>query len=378
MAAPTVGATATIARTLASDLLKLSKHKLSALVAFTAGAGYLCRVETLDPPTSSLSTDSSSSSTISTSSSFTQKGSLPRGLAATTVGTFLTAACANTLNQLYERVSDSAMARTRGRPLPSGRLPPRAAAAFALASGLSGLALLTHETNPVATGLAGANIALYAGVYTPLKAISPVCTWVGAVVGALPPLLGWAAASGGDLWSMREAGGWALASWLFVWQIPHFHALAVLLRADYRAAGLRMLAVSDPVSNARWAHWMALAMLPVGPAVASAGVVSAPFVFEATAMSWWMVRGASALVANPTCPVAARSLFKASISQLPICMGFLLLHRIPYPDADAVREEEPEPIQEIRLHHPWEVFAPFPFLPVPIGPPAVVLERTDR
>lgn len=350
--------------TLPQDLLKLSKYRLSALVALTATAGYALRHE--DPPDTP-----------------TPPSIYYRKLTAVTVGTWLTAACANTLNQIYERRTDALMTRTRLRPLPAARIPLAAAVAFAAATGLSGTAILASETNSTATGLAVANIALYAGVYTPLKRISTMNTWVGAVVGAIPPMLGWAAASNGSLSGERERGAWALGAYLFLWQIPHFHALAVVSRRDYAAAGLRMLAVADPVRNAMWARVTGAMVLPCGMLFVGAGVADPIFAWQAGVLGLWMYRGAVRMAGNPTSVEAARPLFKASIFHLPACLALLLANRVEY------GREVPERVGiigrgdriecgEVRFHQPWEVIAPFPFLPVPVGVPAVVLERPER
>lgn len=356
------------------DLLKLSKYRLSALVALTAGAGYALRHE--QPDQNSLQETNPPASPFW------------RPLAAVTAGTWLTAACANTLNQMYEIHSDALMARTRLRPLPAGRIKLVHAALFAAATGAAGLGLLAAETNQTATGIAAANIALYAAVYTPLKPLSTVNTWVGAVVGALPPMLGWAAASRGELTGERERGAWAFASLLFLWQIPHFHALAVVSRADYAAGGLKMLAVTDPVRNALWARITAAAMVPIGLTFSATGVTSPVFAWEAAALGMWMYKGAGRMAANPTTIAAAKPLFRASIFHLPVTMALLLAHHVPYEDSRQVlydrQQQQQYTVQsrvaesEVRFHHPWEIMAPFPFLPVPMGVPAVVIERNDR
>lgn len=340
---------------LGRDLLKLSKYRLSGLVAFTAGVGYVVRYDPKDAPAHDYY----------------------RGLAATTTGTWLAAACANTLNQMYEIRSDALMARTRLRPLPSGRLGLAQAACFAAATGLSGVLMLKHETNDVTAGLAAANIFLYAGVYTPLKAISTINTWIGAVVGALPPMHGWAAASGGKLFGDRERGAWALGSMLFLWQIPHFHALAVMSRADYAAGGLKMLAVTNPTANAAWARITAAAMIPIGGLFTMSGVASGVFGWEAALLGWWMYRGATRLGTAPSSVAAARPLFKASITHLPVSLSLLMAHRLPY-GAQSSDQQQHAQTTELRFHQPWEIMAPFPFLPVPCGVPAVVMERPER
>ena len=196
---------------------------------------------------------------------------LSPGLALTTLGVFGTSACANALNQLREIDRDGRMARTKNRPLPSGRCGPEAAAVFATAAGGGGAACLA-TLDPFAAALAVGNIALYAGAYTSMKPRSEWNTWVGAVVGAAPPLIGWAAA-GGSLWGPNDAAHAAalaaadfgtpaaalaaelaatpaepylLAGALYLWQFPHFFALAWVHKTDYARGGYAMVPVRDP------------------------------------------------------------------------------------------------------------------------------------
>lgn len=340
------------------DLLKLSKYRLSGLVAITSAAGFIARA---DPD------DSDPECQRIASTAYT------RTLLATTAGTWLAAASANTLNQLYEIRTDALMPRTRLRPLPTARLRPAHALAFAALTGVTGLSVLLHETNPVTTAIAAANIALYAAVYTPLKPISTANTWVGAIVGALPPIHGWAAASNGRLSGHRERGALAFGSLLFLWQIPHFHALAVVAREDYARGGLKMLAVSNPVANAAWARVTAAIMVPIGSLFSFTGVSSGAFGWEAAALAWWMYRGAVRLEKSPTSIPAARNLFRASIVYLPITLAMMLAHRVPY-QQPVQQPVQTHPAKELRFYHPWQIMAPFPFLPVPCGVPAVVLE----
>ncbi|CAI5973248.1 unnamed protein product [Closterium sp. NIES-65] len=218
---------------------ELSKTRLSLLVVATAAAGFVM-------------------------------GSDDRvdwaGLGWTSLGTFLAAASANTWNQVYEVANDALMKRTRGRPLPAGRMTRQHAIAWGLLTGASGLAILATQTNSMTAGLGAANIALYAGVYTPLKQLHIANTWVGAVVGAIPPLMGWAAASGG-----LDAGAAVLAGALYLWQMPHFLALAWLCRKDYAAGGYRMLSLADPTGRRTAAAALrnCCYMLPLGLAAVS-------------------------------------------------------------------------------------------------------------
>ena len=146
----------------------------------------------------------------------------------TSLGTFLCSASANTFNQVFEVRNDGCMARTMRRPLPSGRCSRRHAAAFGVAAGLAGVLLLREKTNDLTARLGACNIGLYALCYTPLKQVHWLNTWVGAVVGAVPPLMGWAAAR-----DALEPQAMVLAAALYFWQMPHFMALAWMARDDY-------------------------------------------------------------------------------------------------------------------------------------------------
>ncbi len=152
------------------------------------------------------------------------------------LGTALTGGGAGALNHAAERHHDARMARTASRPLPAGRLGVRQAVAFALVSVALGAVALALTTNALTTGLALATVALYVGVYTPLKRRTVHNTLVGAIPGALPALGGAAAATGS-----LDAVGWSLFAILYLWQLPHFYALAWMFREDYREGGFRML-----------------------------------------------------------------------------------------------------------------------------------------
>src|SRR5689334_25427819 len=160
---------------------------------------------------------------------------------AAVVGTALVAGGAAVLNQLYERDTDALMRRTRMRPLPAGRVIPADAGIFGSVLSAAGLALLAARTNWLAAALALATLVVYLAVYTPMKRRTPAATLVGAVPGALPALIGWTAAHGSV-----SAGGLSLFAIVFLWQIPHFMAIAWLYREDYGNAGFPMLPVIDP------------------------------------------------------------------------------------------------------------------------------------
>lgn len=145
------------------------------------------------------------------------------------------------LNQYIERDLDARMLRTRNRPLPTGRLKPKEALLFGIVMCLLALISLSIWVNPLSAMLGGITLSSYLFVYTPLKRRTPYCTLVGAIPGAMPPLLGWAAARG-----QLNVEGWALFSILFLWQFPHFHSIAWLYRDDYSRADIRVWPVVDP------------------------------------------------------------------------------------------------------------------------------------
>jgi protoheme IX farnesyltransferase len=147
---------------------------------------------------------------------------------------------ANTINQIYEKDLDKLMKRTAQRPLPLGILTVTEAWVFTLVLGALGLAVLAYCFNPLAAALSLISLILYGFIYTPLKQLSPICVFVGAIPGGLPPFIGWVAATNaitGD----ASVGGWVLFGIQFMWQFPHFWAIAWVLDDDYRAAGFKML-----------------------------------------------------------------------------------------------------------------------------------------
>ena len=158
----------------------------------------------------------------------------------TLIGTALVAAGTNALNQYVERDLDAQMHRTRRRPLPAGHISPRAALLFSWAIALIGTIYLAIAVNWLTAFLGAFTLTSYVFVYTPLKRISTACTLIGAIPGAIPPLMGWAAATGS-----LAAGGWILFAILFLWQLPHFMAISWMYREDYGRAGFAMLSVRD-------------------------------------------------------------------------------------------------------------------------------------
>ena len=181
-------------------------------------------------------------------------------LAATLGGTALSAAGAAALNQWWERAHDARMKRTRERPLPAGRMTASDALLAGLVLSVSGVLCLALFANPLAAGLAATTIIFYILIYTPLKRVTTLNTIIGAVPGALPPLIGWTAARGSI-----NAEGLTLFAILFLWQMPHFLAIAWLYREDYAQAGFKMLSEDDESGavTGRQAFLYALALLAV-------------------------------------------------------------------------------------------------------------------
>ncbi len=162
----------------------------------------------------------------------------------TVCGTALVACGAAALNQLLEREYDAKMLRTQDRPLPSGRMRPETVRNFGVACALLGLSQLAIGANPMSAAIGAITLATYLFIYTPLKRVSWLNTMVGAVPGALPPMIGWAAAQGELTWA-----GWSLFGIILFWQIPHFLAIAWLYRDEYAKAGFVMLPNVDPTGN---------------------------------------------------------------------------------------------------------------------------------
>jgi protoheme IX farnesyltransferase len=237
------------------------------------------------------------------------------------LGTGLVAAGASALNMVVEREHDARMPRTRNRPLPAGRLRPAEAALFGGACGVAGLLVLLLLTTPLACALAGLTLLSYVFVYTPLKRLTTLNTHVGAVPGALPALVGWAAVDG-----TLAPPAFALFLVVYLWQVPHFLSIAWIYRADYEQGGFKMLPSADPDGSAtgRQAVLGALALLPVSlwPALSGAGGI----VYAAGAVllgGWFLWRALGFALVRTTS--TARLLMRASLVYLPALLGLLAL-----------------------------------------------------
>lgn len=297
-----------------------------------------------------------------------------------TTGTGLCSASANALNMLYEPATDAQMSRTRNRPLVRNLLSSRAALLFALGCGTVGSAALYWGVNPTVAFLGAANIVLYAGVYTPMKRLSWLNTWVGALVGGIPPLMGWAAAAGESATedgTFREllfngadaAGGWLLAALLFAWQFPHFMALSWSIRDEYRAAGLRMLSWVNPARNGRVALRYSLVFIPICVGLCAAGVTEWTFAATSLPANVWLVREAWRFWRLEGHGGSARGLFWASVWHLPAVMGLALLQKKGMWQR-VWRSIMGEPEEEEELE--WEdVEDEVELVPIPVPVPAV-------
>jgi protoheme IX farnesyltransferase len=219
-----------------------------------------------------------------------------------------------------ERDIDARMKRTRERPLPAGRMSPRDALLFGLLFSLAGIAILGLFTNLRAAFLAFATIAIYIVVYTPMKRMSSLNTLVGAVPGALPPLIGWVAARG----SYSLEGGLLFAT-LFFWQMPHFLAIAWMFRDDYKAGGCLMLTDSDPDGSmtGRQALLYSICLIVVSLLPGFLGFNS-PLYFYGALLLGLAFSAFAAIFLRRRDRDSARNLFFASIIYLPLLLGLLV------------------------------------------------------
>jgi len=236
----------------------------------------------------------------------------------TTAGTFLIAAGSAALNMYRERELDARMRRTEARPLPSGRLSPREVLAFGLGVSALGVAVLWLASNWVATAICALILLSYVLVYTPMKTRTPLNTFVGAIPGALPPVLGWTAAT-----NQLGIGAFALFAILFLWQLPHFHAIARIYRDDYARGGLVMLPAHDPDGSltARQACVHAIALCLVALLPFAIGMGGALYLIGALLLVPVFLVPAWRFLRAPA-DASARALMRASLVWLP---GWLCL-----------------------------------------------------
>ena len=235
-------------------------------------------------------------------------------------GTALVAAGAAALNQLMEREFDARMRRTEGRPLPAGRITPNAVLVLGTSLSVVGLTWLLFAVNSMTALLGVLTISSYLFLYTPLKRRTVLNTVVGAIPGALPPLMGWTAATGGI-----AAEGWALFAILFFWQLPHFMAISWLYREDYARAGYRMLSGVDPEGHRTAASAVrnTLALLVISLYPYLLGTAGAVYLAGALALGIGFLAFAI-MFARSLTERSARRLFLASILYLPLLLGLLV------------------------------------------------------
>ena len=228
-------------------------------------------------------------------------------------GTSLIGAGAGALNQYLEREADSQMYRTRNRPIPSGRIRPESALLFGVVTSIAGLAALALGANPLAGTLATVTLASYLFLYTPLKRRTALCTLIGAIPGAIPPMIGWAAARGS-----LGLESWLLFAILFLWQLPHFLAIAWSFREDYARAHFKMLPVLDPegIMTGRQIALYCLALLPVSLLPTALGLTGFLY-FLVALISGLAFLGIGLFAAAVRTREAAHRLFLASVIYLP-------------------------------------------------------------
>jgi len=241
----------------------------------------------------------------------------------TIVGTGLIASGTAALNQWYERDADARMRRTDQRPLPSGQMSPTKAFLFGVALSVLGFLELGMGVNWLSAGLGLFTLLSYLCVYTPLKRVSPVSTTIGAVPGAMPPLIGFAAASG-----TLTAEAWVLYAILFLWQFPHFYAIAWMYREDYERAGIRMLPVVEPdgESTVRQMLLFSLLLIPVSLAPRYLDMTGNLYVAGTLAAGVAFV-AACVRMSKDRSLLKARSVLLVSVVYLPVLYGLLLLDR---------------------------------------------------
>lgn len=242
-------------------------------------------------------------------------------------GTGLLAGGTAALNQLWERRTDALMARTSARPLPAGRLRPPPAALFGAVVSGAGVAVLWFAINPLAAVLGLATMGLYLLAYTPLKFKSPISTLVGAFPGAGPILMGWAAARGS-----LDLGAWVLFGIQFLWQFPHFLAIAWLYKEQYERAGIRMLPVVDE-NGAETSHQVllySLALIPVSLMPTLLGITG-PVYFVAALILGFALLGYGVHCVRTKTRLSYRRLLQASVIYLPVLFTFMAANRVFHP-----------------------------------------------
>jgi protoheme IX farnesyltransferase len=287
----------TVRRRSMSDLAELVKARLTLLVLLTTAVGYYLGA----------------------------RGPISfAGLIHAIFGTALAAAGAAALNQWWERRLDALMHRTRSRPIPGGRMLPRDALILGCLLSVGGVVYLMLTCNWLSALLAAATILIYIFAYTPLKRVSTFNTLVGAIPGALPPVVGWAAATGG-----ADIGAWSLFAILFFWQMPHFFAIAWMYREDYARAGFEMISKDDNTGarSASQSVLFCILLLLISGIPQFLGLVNAVYLLVELVLNGFFIFVAMRFLR--TQKVAdARRLFLTSIAYLPLLLAALVLTKI--------------------------------------------------
>jgi protoheme IX farnesyltransferase len=285
-------------KTALNDYLILTKVRITALVLVTTAAGFL------------LASGPDLDLTL---------------LGWTLLGTGLAASGAAALNQVLEREVDAKMERTAGRPIPSGRMSPGRGLGVGVVLAVAGVAFLGALVNGLTALLALATVLLYVAVYTPLKRITPLNTIVGAVPGAIPPVMGWTAVSG-----TLGFPAVVLFAILFLWQLPHFLAIAWIFRDDYRRGGFPMLPVvdQDGESTGRQVALYCAALVPVSLVPTFLGLTGPIYFFGALVLGLAFLASGLAMAMHRRGQEARRVLL-ASVTYLPLLLALLVVDRAP-------------------------------------------------
>ncbi|KAK3851574.1 hypothetical protein Pcinc_041791 [Petrolisthes cinctipes] len=281
---------------LGSYYASLSKDRLTGLVVLTTIAGYAMASAPLDITT----------------------------LVSCSLGTGLVSAAANTVNQIFEVPYDSQMDRTKNRILVRGLVTPVHAVCFATLCSTTGICMLYFGANGLAASLGAVNILLYTCIYTPMKRFTILNTWVGSVVGAIPPLIGWTSCTGS-----LDTGAWVMAGILYAWQFPHFNSLSWNLRPDYSRAGYRMMSVTNPGLCRRVALRYSVAMIglcTLAPVIDvttwTFAVDSLPLNIYLTFLAWRFYKDSDSK--------SSRKLFMFTLIHLPAIMMLMIISKKHY------------------------------------------------
>ena len=282
------------ARSRVLDVAELVKARLTLLVLLTTAVGFYLGAE---PPINYA------------------------GLFHVVFGTAAAAAGAAALNQWWERKLDALMRRTRSRPVPAGRMRPAEALTLGVILSIFGVAYLAVACNLLSAALAAVTIVIYIFGYTPLKRTSTANTAIGAIPGAIPPMIGWVAARGAI-----GAGAWSLFAILFLWQLPHFFAIAWMYREDYSRAGFRMISSGDSSGerSASQSVFFCILLLVVAGLPAFLGIATLVYLAIELTLGGLFIGVAMRFLSKPTAR-AARLLFVTSIVYLPLLLGALVL-----------------------------------------------------